>query len=334
MPDHLQPPLFGDPHAASAASAAEPSVRLATHQPPQRLTLDALVQAARVEAAKKSDGGAVGAVVRRLAQATGGSLPVSVLLDEGFPSQALADAAQGDPDRKRSGPRARLGLVSGQPVLWLTTSGWQAAGRSTGRELSPSAESVAHATAPAAVATWLDEVTRPYAVSVDVVSGQPCRDFGERVKALAWSRVQGRGDATGAAGSLTGGLYPDALLCERWADASLYGGAWGREPETQADAAEQVLGLEVEATRKSDEPLRWKVEKWAGALGLGACHAVVWVVRSRTVADRLAALGVGHDGQLLVPAVSVGLEGEEMPGLLQGQHVWWPLRLAGTERPR
>jgi hypothetical protein len=295
----------------------------------ERLSLDALIQSARVEATKKGDGGAVGAVLRRLAEAPSGLVPVADLVAEGFPAQAVADAAQGDPADRRKGPRARLGVVADQPLLWLTTSGWQSCGYASRREVNPAAESVEHATAPRRIAAWLNTATEPYAVRVEVATGTATKDLSARATSLAWSRIQGAGDGTGQAGSLTGGLYPDALLVEHWGDARLYAGAWGKSHDHPSDLTEQICALEVELNAKNDGPQRWKVEKWQTALDLGVCHSVVWVVRSRAVADTLKGLGVGDGRQflVLVPASAVGLDGDEMPDLLADPARWWPLRL-------
>lgn len=297
---------------------------------PSTPSLDALIQRARVEAATKADGGAVGTVVARLA-ANDGHAPVATLRAEGFPDDAIAAALTTDPEDRRRKPRARLGVVDGTPLLWLTTTGWQSAGRTSRRERSPSAESAIHAAAPTELSGWLAQQLAPWpGLRVSVSTGEPCRAWSERVKALAWSRVQGAGDANGAYGVLTGGLLPDALLVERWHSAADYRSAWGHDPATAEDAAEQTCALEVELARKG-EPLRWKVERWQAALDLGAAHAVVWVVRSRTIADDLRALGVGADGsrQLLVPGAEVGLGGDAMPDL---PTTWWPLRIGEGQR--
>lgn len=296
-------------------------------------SLAALIQAARVEAAKAADGGAVGALVGRLAREDG-SAAVAALRAEGFPAEVIAAAVTTSATDKRVKARARLGLVGDEPIVWLSTTGWQAAGKPSRRERPPSAETAEHAAAPLHLAAWLRDRLSPFpGLTVGVATGGPCREFSERVKALAWTRIQGAGDTTGDAGSLTGGLVPDALLVERFPDTATYVGAWGRDPVTAEDLAEQTVALECEFSAKADTPLRWKVERWRAALALGAAHAVVWVVRSQEVADRLQALGVGRpasdERQLLVPGHLVGLGGEPIDGLAPG---WWPLRLSDPQR--
>lgn len=315
MPDSEQLALFADDGDA----------------PPAPPTLDALIQRARVSAATQAEGGAVGALVARLASGDG-SAPVEVLRAEGIPAQVIASALLADQADKRVRPRAKVGIVAGEPFIWLTTSGWQAAGFASRRERHPNAESAEHAAAPAHLAGWLRQRLAPWpALRVEVATGAPCRSFSERVKALAWGHIQGgAGDSGGGIGVLTGGLLPDALLCETFCgNADLYASAWGDQPQTPEDAVEQTLALEVQRAARA-EPLRWKVERWEAALRLGAVFAVVWVVRTGEVADRLRALGVGDPAsrQLLVSAASVGLPGDEIAGLPCS---WWPLRLRDEE---
>jgi hypothetical protein len=290
-------------------------------------SLSALIQSARTEAATKGGGGAVGLVVARLARGDG-SATVTTLTSEGFPENVIVAAVTTDLKDKRVKPRARLGIVAGEPMIWLTTTGWQSAGRSSGRERPPSAESASHAAAPGHINAWLKRVTEDLPVDVGAVTGEPCRAFSDQVKALAWARIQGVGDTTGGAGSLTGGLVPDALIVERFANSETFTSAWGYDPATHDDVAEQTLALEIEDSRKASEPLRWKVERWEAATELKAVIKVVWVVRTATVRDRLFALGVGttrRPEQLLVPGARIGLPGSEL--LADSGSHWWPVRV-------
>lgn len=87
--------------------------------------------------------------------------------------------------------------------------------------------------------------------------------------------------------------------------------------------------MEVEDTRKSSDPLRSKTFAAAEAVGtLRVAQAVVWVVRSREVADRLRDLGVDDRArqarQYLVPARALGLGGEDIGPI---QRPWWPTRV-------
>lgn len=293
-------------------------------------SLDALIQTAHVEAARSQDGGAVGAVVRRLAEGDGSAL-VASLRAEGFPDEAIAAAVTTDAADRRRKPRARLGVVGGSVMVWLTTTGWQSAGRTSARERHPSSESQLHAAAPSQLAEWLDaKLARWPHLRITVVTGAPTRTWGEELKSLAWGRLQGAGDTTGRFGVLTGGLIPDALLVTRWRTADDYRAAWGQDPAAPEDAAEETSALETELTRKALGPLRAKVTRWEAALDLGAAHRVIWLVRSHEVAENLLRLGVGTERsrQLLVPAAAVGMEGDPMPDVVP---TWWPLRVAGAD---
>ncbi len=295
-------------------------------------SLSALIQTARSEAAKDTAGGTVGQVVARLASGDG-SATVAALRSEGFPEPALVAAVTTGKDG-RFKARARLGVIAGEPMIWLTATGWQSAGRASGKERHPTTESAGHAAAPGQINTWLRKVVEPWAgLDVRAVTGEPCRVFSNQVKALAWARIQGAGDGTGGAGSLTGGLVPDALIVERFPDAATYEGAWGYAPATQDDIAEQTLALEIEDTRKASEPLRWKVERWEAAIELHAVVRVVWVVRTASIRDRLFALGVGtkrRPNQLLVAGGRIGLPGSELVAA-SGQD-WWPVRIYDQQR--
>lgn len=330
MPKHNddeQPPLFPE-HEPQPGASPE------SHEPAEVtgwLTMSQLRQQARLRAATKASGGAQAELLRRLGDAPNTVVPYATLRAEGFPEDVIAACAQDDPDDKRRKRRVAHEFVGPNEVCWLTPLGLNAIGRQRSSVTPPTAESVAHATAPNALAGWLNKTlsTWPDLPRVSVSTGLPVREWAEQVKASAWARIQGVGDATGVYGPLTGGLYPDALLVERWRKLDLYEHAWGKPPETPQDAAEQLLGLEIEMSRKGDAPLAHKVRRWSGVLELGAAIGVVWVVNARIVADNLLALGVGtpaHPRQFLVPAAAVGLDGDPMPDLVP---TWWPLRLSG-----
>jgi hypothetical protein len=307
------------------------------------LDLDALVQQARVEAAAQRSDHAAEAEVLALLAERGGSLPLADLLAAGAPTEVVARLV--DPNAsndKRRKTRARLGVVAEAPVVWLTATGWQATGRSSGREQVPTADSVSHATTPGRVADWLTAQAPAWedrGVFVRITWGASCRRWSEEVVARAWGRLRSLGDTEGAVGSLTGGLVPDALLVERWTGQGaleLHAGAWGQsvtavQPE---DLAETTVAVEVEDTRKSAEPLRYKVSRWHEATEtLGAARAVVWLVRTREVADRLRDLGVDTEHrptQLLVPATVFGLDGEALGPV---QRPWWAWRVTASLPP-
>lgn len=305
--------------------------------------LDTLVEAARITASTNPDSQA--SAVLRLLSESGGHAALSELLASGAPREVVAalvdDQVAGDRRRKQ---RARLGIVGGIAVVWLTSTGWQAVGRSSGREVVPTADTIGHALAPRLLDDWL--ATRAARlgsenISVRVLTGAACRRWSEEVKARAWSLISshaGAIDTDGAVGTLTGGYIPDALIIERWMGAHAeewHSSAWPGSTPSPDDLAETTVAVEVEDTRKSGEALRSKVERADALINrLHLCRSVLWLVKSRDVRDRLADLGVGTEhrrpGQLLVAASALGLSGDELSPV---GSAWWPLRLVPTLEP-
>lgn len=313
---------------------------MSEQSPTSRADLDTLIESARLRAASaRSDEAAASAALRVLAD-NGGSLPVQELIRRGVQRDTLAalvDESTGTDKRKRV--RARLTIVrpgtgSEVPMVHLTAVGWSATGRPSGKEVVPSADTVEHAMAPFRLSEWFDlrtESQKLVGVATTVSWGPSCRRFSDEVVARAWARLRTSNDQSGALGSLTGGLIPDALVVESWSSAEGFQNAWGHPPANNDELAESVTAIEYEHSAKADDPLRSKVDRWSAATEqLAACAAVVWVVRSASVADRLVALGVGDSSrrpfQYLVPAAALGL-----PTInnFQGRGAtWWPLRLA------
>lgn len=316
------------PNAKSVANEHQLALFPATAEEQTTPSLAALVQTARVESATAAEGGAVGALLHRLLK-TDGMASVEALRAEGFPEATVVAAITGAGLPSRARPRVRLGIVGGEPFIWLTTTGFQSCGKPSGRERTPDAEGAEHAIAPTKLARWLRTRLAPHqGLTVSVATGTATADFQRAVAALAWGRIQSKGDPSGALGSINQGIRPDAVMVERFPSAQTYLQAWGISPADPLDLAEQTVALEIEDSRKADHPLRAKVERWDTALDLGAAFAVVWVVRSAKVAERLQALGVGgtRPRQLLVAGADVGLGGDK----LDLEPVWWPLRLAPT----
>src|SRR5690606_41819447 len=106
-----------------------------------------------------------------------------------------------DPEASRCTRRqllARLGIVGAVPTVWLTATGWQATGRSSGREVVPTADTITHAMAPARLAAWL--ATRnlaAYGVSVRATWRPSCRRRTEEVSARPWPRPRHAADGPG-----------------------------------------------------------------------------------------------------------------------------------------
>lgn len=297
--------------------------------------LDALVESARIAHAQRRSMDAAGAEVLRMLAEADGALPLENLLAAGAPRDVVASLVAEDATDKRRKQRARLGFVGGAPVVWLTATGWQATGRASGREVVPSADSVEHATAPAAIGRWLRQRSATLAahgVSVRSTQGAACRRWSTEVTARAWAALRTSGDSDGALGSLTGGLIPDGLVVESFplgqAGAALHARLRGGGPVDDDDLAETTYTLEVEQSQKAETPLRSKVDRCQAACErLHSARAVLWVVRTRAVADRLRDLGVDdprRPSQILVPARDVGLSGEDLGPV---QRPWWVTRV-------
>jgi len=295
------------------------------------LDLDALIERARIEATGlRSSDAAIARVVRLLAEGDG-FLPVALLLQQGVPRDVLASLVA-EPTDKRARAKARLGVVGSDPWVWLTATGWQSAGRASGRERAPDAMTANHAMAPRGLADWLDLRQQTLArtgVRASVVSGAAVRRFSEEVSSRAWAALKSDADGEGAIGLLTGGWIPDALCLTRWPATpegrALYRRCWGQDGSDE-DLAESIAAVEVEDTRKSADPLRSKTTAAAVAVSsLRVAQAVVWVVRTREVADRLRDLGVDdvarQPSQYLVDARTVGLTGEDIGAIVRP---WWP----------
>lgn len=298
---------------------------------PDRLDLDALIQRARIEAnLKRSSDAAVASVVRLLAEGEGFQ-SLEALLADGVPREVIADLVA-EPADKRARPKGRLGIVGGDPWVWLTSTGWQAAGRASGRERQPDFQSAHHYSAGPKTAEWFalrSAALDASGVRVRIASGAVVRRFSEEVKSRAWAALKTHSDGEGHVGLLTGGLRPDSLLVARFPNTpqgrDLYARCWGTQP-TEDDLAESVALLEFEFSRKG-EPVRSKVAALGEAVStLRAAQAVVFVCDQRSVADDLRALGLDDAARQphmwLVPATALGLPGEDIGPI---RRPWWPL---------
>lgn len=299
-------------------------------------TLEELIEGARVSGS--GGAAAVEARVLQLLSEAGGSLAVEELLRRGAPRTVLAELIREHPDDKRRRPKVRLGMVGETPCCWLTSQGWNAAGRPSGREVVPTSDSIDHALMPSKIAAWLRQRSDAQAsigAEILLAGRSTCKGLSDEIVARAWAHLQRRvGDSGGAVGSLVGGQLADGVLVERWTGeraTANYAQAWGiPEGDVSAeDLAETLTVVEVELSRKGVEPLRSKVDRWGAVLEqLGACRAVVWIVDRRAIADRLRDLGVGDQrrrpGQFLVSSAVLGLGGENLG---ECGATWWPLYL-------
>lgn len=326
----------GDPYDAATATpprrTAPQEGRAVTSPAPD---LDALVESARIAHAQRRSMDAAGAEVLRLLAEADGALPLAELLAAGAPRDVVAHLVAEDPTDKRKKQKARLGFVAGAPVVWLTATGHQATGRASGREVVPSADSIEHAMAPAAIGRWLQGRAGALAVhgiSVRSTQGAACRRWSTEVTARAWAALRTSGDSEGSVGGLTGGLVPDGLILQSFplgpAGAELYARLCGVAAAGDDELAESTYTLEVEVSAKSGDPMRSKLDRATAVCEqLHAAQAVLWVVRSRALADRLRDLGVDdprRPSQILVPARDVGLVGEDVGPV---RRPWWVTRV-------
>lgn len=310
-------------------------------------TLAARIQAARLDAAKKADGGQVGSLLRTLGATETGAMLVDDLRAAGFPEHVISEALADDEHDSRRKARCALGIVADEPVVWLRTSGWQAIGKTGRREQAPSAETVRHAAAPRLVERWLRKTSDQWPVRLEVATGAAVASVTQQIAAVAWARI-GMKDTNPIWGELipqsgNPGVKPDAVLVERWSHDHPFQQAWGRPPIDTAERAEVVLAIEIEDTAKKAALVRRKVMRYEAAVDAGALHGVIWIVRTDAVRQVLIDSGVGEwkrkkhgslhnywsGDQFLVPGHLCGLDDAEHLAL--SGPTWWPLHFAYGE---
>lgn len=302
--------------------------------------LETLLAIARQKEAEKSSSEAAQVAAIRTLANSGGALPVRDLISRyGISSLTIASLCDEEQYKdKRRKVRARLGEVDGEAICWLTASGHQSSGKSRGVEIRPTSDSLKHAMAPSKISKWLESRAPAIAecgAELFLTWGPSCHAFSRTCESLAWARLKTHADPSGALGLLTGSLIPDALIIERWgidqAGFQKFKKAWGIEPRSQNQLAENVCAVEVQnATRQAGDPLLSKVNAWEMALTLGVADSVLWIVEP-SASKVLASLGVGDSqrrpGQLLIPSAAVGLGGTRFS--VQSPE-WWVL---GLEQP-
>ena len=295
--------------------------------------LDSLLDAARITAATRRGHEAAAAEVLRLLAEADGAMPLDLLLSAGAPRDVVAYLIAEDTNDKRRRPRLRLGYVGDTPVTWLSSQGWQATGRASGREVAPTSDGIDHAMTPARLGQWLAARTQTLAghgITVRCTYGGSCRRWSAEVTARAWAALRTHGDSDGAVGSCTGGVVPDGLLLlsvpQGPAGEALHARLIGGPPADADDLAETTYLVEAESSLKANAPLRGKVEQLSAACEtLGAARGVLWIVRTRDVARRLRDLGVDdvrRPAHILVPARDLGMDGEDIGPV---RRPWWAL---------
>jgi hypothetical protein len=307
---------------------------------PNAFDLDTLIERAKArEAATRSNESAQASLIKLLASAPGGCLPVSECLRRGTHKEtiALLVSEESTSTDKRKRARVKLSIIrlnDGTEVatLHLTALGWTVSGRPSQKEHYPTAEGIAHAMAPSAIASWFEKkepTLSALGISVTVAWGAVTRSFSEDVVARSWARLKVGSDATGSVGALTGGLFPDLVILERFRDPQTFKQAWPDRQATDDNLAESVVACEVQHSNIATTIFRSRVERWDAALEtLNAAAACLWIVKGPRVADSLTALGVGsgrRPSQYLVPSWMLGLDGD--PTLEASEPKWWTLRI-------
>ena len=299
--------------------------------------LDFLISLAKQKELEKHGGEAAQIEAIRILSNAGGALPLSELLERyGVSKPTIAALVDEELHKdKRRKVRARVGEVSGVPVIWLTASGHQAAGKTRGNEVRPTSDSLAHALAPSRLAKWFKEIDpqlKQSGIDVSISWGPSIRTLSDQIISLAWARLKVSADSQGSIGLLTGGVLADCLVITRYSPDEQgvlhFKKHWGIEPASQDQLAECVLAVEyqVSLSQGGDPLLRSKVDAWSAVIEqLGCVFAVIWIVEP--AAGRvLSNLGVGDDSrrtrQLLVPAPAVGIGSSAFT--IPGPR-WWPL---------
>lgn len=307
--------------------------------------LDAWLTAQRAEAAEtRTPGGGVQAVCEWLAE-RGGCAFLDDARRAGQSDEHILTGLKHDPDDGRHRPRLAAGDVAGWPGLWLTGAGWKAVGQPRRGEVKPSTQTLAHARAPEHLQAWLTGLLGGWAGKLSVTveqSASGMKDFSNACTAAAWGNLRTRDDADGQIGLLTGGLYPDALIVERFHDEVMYRWAKGI-PDVLGGSAtmvdrdemtETTLALEVESTSKSTARLRDKIGRLDAALALDRIAGVVWLVRTEAVQRQLREFGCGEHGRrplhYILTAGEIGITGGDFMAPSEGYFRWWPQDVAKT----
>lgn len=289
----------------------------------------------------KSGSGAL-EVIEAISERDGLAL-VDELLAEGHTRSAIAMALQPPSEDRRAKPRVKAGVVDGEKLLWLTSSGWATVGNSNRRETPPTSSRVQHRLSIPRFAAWLQHKVEPQTKEVgiywDVAIGSRARELVERHKQTAWSlnRLQTNSESIEMNSQLLGGVYPDLIVVSSLPEsiqlpdgrilsrlefrnlfhphsADLHDLDTKNSPET-------ISAIEVELSVKSTPALDSKVRQHDAALAAHWWHEVIWVVDDAEIITRLKRSGVGtRAGHCLVDASDVGVSNIQR----QLSSQWWP----------
>ena len=282
-------------------------------------------------------------VVQAIADSDGLVL-VDELLREGHSKPAITAALLPPGSDGRSKPRVKAGVIDGQRLLWLTSSGWASVGQGNRREAPPTSSRVQHRLSIPRFASWVEHSvaskTLEAGIFWKVALGSQARDIIEVHKQAAWSmtRLNMNAELARTHAQLLGGVYPDLIVVSNLPEeihtpdgASMSRGEFrdafhGRALSWQDPAVrhtpETISAIEIELSAKSSPALDAKVRQHDAALEAGWWHEVVWVIDDDDVRVRLQRSGVGsRRGHCLVDAADVGVTSTPLGSIKSD---WWP----------
>lgn len=291
-------------------------------------------------------------VVQAIADSDGLVL-VEELIRDGHTKPAIAAALLPPGSDGRSKPRAKAGVIDGQRLLWLTSSGWASVGQQNRREAPPTSSRVQHRLAIPRFASWLDYKVAPKTIGAGIfwhaALGNKSRELVETHKQTAWSmsRLNTNAEAIASHAQLLGGVYPDLIVVSNLPETITVpeNGTMSRQdfrtqfhhkmlPWIDLDGGstpETISAIEVELSAKSSPALDAKVRQHDAALAAHWWHEVVWIVDDEEVVTRLRRSGVGSKpGHCLVDAADVGITNKPL-GSFESQ--WWPARTFSSRLP-
>ena len=282
-------------------------------------------------------------VVQAIADSDGLVL-LDELIREGHSKPAIAAALLPPGKDGRSKPRVHAGVIDGQRLLWLTSSGWASVGQGNRREVPPTSARVQHRLAIPRFASWVEYNVAPNTTHAgifwNVALGNQAREFVEVHKQAAWSmtRMNVNAELARTNAQLLGGVYPDlivvsnlpeeiqtpdgALLSRGEFRDAYHGRALSWQDLDVRHTPETVTAIEIELSAKSTPALDAKVRQHDAALSAGWWHEVAWVVDDADVLARLKRSGVGsRKGHCIIDAHDVGISASP---LIDVQSDWWP----------
>lgn len=308
------------------------------------ISLDEIFAKIEEEEAKSGKNGSGALDVIQSIADNDGLMVVSELVREGHTDAAIAAALLPPGNDGRSKARAKAGVIDGQRLLWLTSSGWASVGQANRRESPPSSSRVQHRLAIPRFASWIEYdvslKTSPLGVYWKVALGNKSRELIETYKQTAWSmtRLNVNAEAIASHSQLLGGVYPDAIVVSSLPETitlptnevltradfrrTYHPKSFTIHDLDSASRPETISAIEVELSAKSTPTLDAKVRQHDAGLFAGWWNEVVWIVDDEEVATRLRRAGVGtKQGHCIVDAVDVGITSSPVGTVTTD---WWP----------